>query len=189
MHQFDWRPGIGDPTIGGWVTVALYFLAVWATWKTAYSAVSSERKLWQIISTLFLALAINKQLDLQTALTELGRLVAFDQGWYKDRRTVQLWFIVGVALVCILFVVALLRWSWKAPIPTRLALVGTTAVLAFVVIRAASFHHIDRFIGSRVLGLKWNWILEMSGIATVIVASEWRRATQHPPDSSVVASR
>jgi hypothetical protein len=42
-------------------------------------------------------------------------------------------------------------------------------------IRAASFHHIDRFIGETILGLRWNWVLEMGGIGTVIVASEWRR--------------
>ena len=98
MHQFTWRPGIGDPTIGGWVTVVLYFSAVWSVWKTAHSAISSERQLWRAISILFIGLGINKQLDLQTAFTELGRMVAFDQGWYGERRTVQLWFIAGVAL-------------------------------------------------------------------------------------------
>jgi hypothetical protein len=188
MQQFDWRPGIGDPTIGGWLTVLLYFLAVWSIWKTAGVTVSGERKLWHAILILFVGLGINKQLDLQTALTELGRLVAFGFGWYEERRAVQLWFVIAVALVCILIAIALLRLSRNAPIPTRLALVGTTVVLAFVVIRAASFHHIDRFIGSHVLGLKWNWVLEMSGIATVIAASEWRRATWRPSDVAIDAS-
>src|SRR4051794_39608792 len=109
MHQFDWRPGIGDPTIGGWVTVLLYFLAVWSTWKTARSAsASTETKFWYVISILFIGLGINKQLDLQTALTELGRVVASQQGWYGERRTVQVWFIAGVALTCILIAVVLL---------------------------------------------------------------------------------
>ena len=27
VTHFNWTPGIGDPTIGGWVTVALYLLA------------------------------------------------------------------------------------------------------------------------------------------------------------------
>jgi len=44
-----------------------------------------------------------------------------------------------------------------------------------VLIRAASFHHIDRFIGDRILGLKWNWILEMGGISIVLLSSEWRQ--------------
>jgi len=182
MHQFTWRPGIGDPTIGGWVTVVLYFFAVWSTWKTAHSvAASSGGDLWRTISILFIALGVNKQLDLQTALTELGRMIASEQGWYGERQTVQMWFIIGVALTCIFITIILLIWARKSPAPTRLALVGMTTVLAFVLIRAASFHHIDKFIGARILGLKWNWVLEMTGIAMVIIASEWRRLTHHPP--------
>jgi hypothetical protein len=42
-------------------------------------------------------------------------------------------------------------------------------------IRAASFHHIDRFIGSTILGFRWNWLLEMGGITVVLLASWWRQ--------------
>jgi hypothetical protein len=176
MHQFNWSLGIGDPTIGGWVTCALYFLAVWSAWKTAkFVNTSKEGSLWRAISILFAALGINKQLDLQTALTELGRVVATEQGWYGERRAVQVWFIIGVALTCILIGIILLIWARKSPVPTWFALTGTMSVLAFVLIRAASFHHIDKFIGDRILGLRWNWVVEMTGIAMVIFASEWRR--------------
>jgi hypothetical protein len=67
---------------------------------------------------LFLALGINKQLDLQTALTELGRVLAYDQGWYEERQTVQVWFIVGVAITCITTAIILLIWARKSPAPT-----------------------------------------------------------------------
>ena len=139
---------------------------------------SREGQLWRAISILFAALGVNKQLDLQTALTEFGRMIAFDQGWYDERRIVQLWFIVGVALTCTFIAIISLIWARKSPAATWLALVGTTTVLAFVLIRAASFHHIDRFLGHRILGLNFNWVLEMTGIAMVIVASEWRRLVQ-----------
>jgi hypothetical protein len=181
MHEFNWSPGIGDPTIGGWVTVVLYFLAAVSTWKTANIVrvkerfVTSEKNMWRAISILFVALGINKQLDLQTALTEFGRVVADYQGWYNERQIVQVWFIISVAVACILIACVLLILARKSPAPTWLALVGTTTVLAFVLIRAASFHHIDRFIGETILGLRWNWVLEMGGISAVIVASEWRR--------------
>jgi len=124
---------------------------------------------------MFVGLGINKQLDLQTALTEFGRVLADNQGWYDKRQVVQLWFIIGVASACILMACILLVIARKSPAPTWLALIGTTTVLAFVLIRAASFHHIDRFIGGTILGLRWNWVLEMGGIITVIIASEWRR--------------
>lgn len=176
MSDFNWSPGIGDPTIGGWVTVLLYFVAVWSTWRTASNLYGvGEVGTWRAISLMFVALGINKQLDLQTAFTEIGRVVAFQEGWYGQRQIVQVWFIIGVAVVCSLIAICLLILARRSPAPTWLALLGTTIVLAFVLIRAASFHHIDRFIGDRILGLKWNWVLEMGGISIVIIASEWRR--------------
>jgi hypothetical protein len=104
-------------------------------------------------------------------------MIAFQQGWCGERQTVQVRFIIGVAVICALIAITLLFLARRAPAPTWLGLFGTTTVLAFVLIRAASFHHIDKFIGDRILGLKWNWVLEMGGIAIVIIASEWRGRT------------
>lgn len=178
MTHFNWTPKIGDPTIGGWITVVLYLLAAGSCWLSARELVladSNERRAWWAISALFLALGINKQLDLQTALTEAGRVLAHYQGWFEQRQFVQLAFIALVAIVCLIAAITLLLWTRSAPIPTLLALMGTTMVLGFVLIRAASFHHVDHFIGQRVLGLRWNWVLEMSGISLVLFASQWRQ--------------
>jgi hypothetical protein len=180
MTHFNWSPRIGDPTIGGWVTVALYLLAAVSCWISARELVlediaSNERRAWWAISALFLALGINKQLDLQSALTETGRVLAHYQGWFEQRQLVQLAFIALVAIICLIAAIALLLWTRSAPTPARLALIGTSMVLGFVLIRAASFHHVNQFIGQRILGLRWNWILEMSGISLVLFASQWRQ--------------
>jgi hypothetical protein len=180
MTHFNWSPRIGDPTIGGWVTVVLYLLAAVSCWISARELVlediaSNERRAWWAISALFLALGINKQLDLQSALTETGRVLAHYQGWFEQRQLVQLAFIALVAIICLIAAIALLLWTRSAPTPARLALIGTSMVLGFVLIRAASFHHVNQFIGQRILGLRWNWILEMSGISLVLFASQWRQ--------------
>ena len=181
MTHFNWSPGIGDPTIGGWVTVALYLLASGSCWISAQKLGlediprSNERRAWRAISVLFLALGINKQLDLQTALTEAGRVLAQYQGWYEQRQVVQLIFIALVAMTCLIAAITLLLWARNSLFPTRIALIATTMVLSFVLIRAASFHHVDRFIGQKLLGLRWNWILELSGISLVLLASQWRQ--------------
>ena len=186
LHHFNWTPGIGDPTIGGWITVALYSLAMISCWATARNSEIKEKQIWAAISILFLGLGINKQLDLQSALTEVGRMFALQQGWYGQRLSVQLVFIIFVAIVCACALVTLLIWARHAPFPTWIALLGTTLVIGFVLIRAASFHHIDRFIGSTMLGFRWNWILEMGGICVVLLASEWRRrATKVQQKASV----
>jgi hypothetical protein len=181
LHHFNWTPGIGDPTIGGWITVVLYFLAMVSCWATARNAQNRERWIWTVISILFLGLGINKQLDLQTALTEFGRVLAVKQGWYAQRQIVQFDFIIFVALGCVFFLVTLLIWTRRAPAPTWLALLGTTSVIGFVLIRAASFHHIDRFIGRTMFGFRWNWILEMGGIGVVLLASQWRKHSDKQP--------
>ena len=175
LYQFNWRPGIGDPTIGGWVTVLLYFLTVISCWKTARNSNLSDWKVWYAISVLLFALGINKQLDLQSALTEVGRVLAYQEGWYANRQTVQLYFIAAVAFVCGWGVIALIVGARRAPLPTWLALLGATFLIAFVLIRAASFHRIDRLITSSIFGFRWNWILEMGGIILVLVASRWRQ--------------
>ena len=58
MIHFNWKPGIGDPTIGGWVTVVLYLLAMISCWRTARSGIK-EQRIWTAISILFLGLGIN----------------------------------------------------------------------------------------------------------------------------------
>jgi uncharacterized membrane protein YqjE len=181
--EFNWRPGIGDPTIGGWVTVVLYVLACVSCWWTSHTLRSTpeageERNTWLAIATLFAFLGINKQLDLQTALTEMGRVLAYSEDWYAQRRQVQVAFIIGVAGLCLVTILLLLVWARRSPYQTWLALTGSCLVIGYVLIRAASFHHIDRFIDRRILGFKWNWVLEMSGIGIVLLASEWRRANR-----------
>ena len=93
---------------------------------------------------------------------------------------VQFWFIIGIGATCILVGLTLLMVSRRAPPITWVASVGVTLVLAFVVIRAASFHQFDRFIGTRVFGLKCNWILEIGGIAMVLITRETRRRMPTP---------
>ena len=106
-RDFNWGPGIGDPTIGGWVTVVLYLLACVSCWKTAGVVLrrdwngQSDSHVWRAISIAFFFLGINKQLDLQSAMTELGRTVAFAGGWYEQRQTVQVYFVIGVAAACV----------------------------------------------------------------------------------------
>lgn len=190
-HEFSWHPGIGDPTIGGWITVALYLLTSLSCCRTTVFVDRRDRTdvhVWLTISVVFLFLGINKQLDLQSAITEIGRMIALASGWYQSRRIVQIDFILGVAAVCLTTIPVVIYWARKFPIQTTVGLVGSTLVLSYVMIRAASFHHFDHFISSRYLGFKWNWILEITGIAVVLVASEWRRARVYQQSPKRIAN-
>jgi hypothetical protein len=136
--------------------------------------VQGENRTWWILTVAMLALGINKQLDLQTALTEIGRMMAHSEGWYEVRHTVQFAFIVVIGILA-LATIALLVWMVRrAPPPTRLAVAGCVVLAGFILIRASSFHHVDFLLSSRWAGMKVNWLLEMGGISILIGASQWR---------------
>lgn len=164
-----WSPGIGDPSWVGWFTVVLYFAVAVATLRLLrrHSFARHERWFWTVLALMLLGLGVNKQLDLQTAFTELGRIVAREQGWYEVRHRVQLWFMVGVAFISVGGAAAAVVVLRRVPPATKVSLVGVACLLSFVVVRASSFHHVDHFLGARALGLRWNWLLEIGGLLVI----------------------
>ena len=97
-----WELGIGDPTPIGWVTVFAYFaaavLCIFQSGrcrleeKMGHGVGPGERYSWMVLAVVLSLLGMNKQLDLQTAITQFGRDLAVDQGWYGQRRVAQRWF-------------------------------------------------------------------------------------------------
>src|SRR5262249_323578 len=112
------------PTVAGWLTVILYLVTSVSCWILAgeLGSANIERRAWRSISILFFFLGINKQLDLQTALTVAGRYLAYYQGWYGQRQLVQLAFIALIAVICLISAITLLIWVRHAPISTWFAL-------------------------------------------------------------------
>jgi hypothetical protein len=175
-----WTPKIGDPTPVGWLTVVCYFVAcvlavLVFTKKTASG--SPERRFWILFGVLLLGLGINKQLDLQTALTEAGRVFARAGGWYDARHRVQRRVIVLILACGLAFGVYLMALLRRAPLATLLSAFGGVVLFIFVAIRAVSFHHFDGIISSRILGAKMNWLLELGGLAIVSAGALWRIAS------------
>lgn len=167
-----WQPAIGDHSWQGWATVLVYlatavlaFLASRAAFPQATAR--QERAFWVLVLVLLTGLAINKQLDLQSALTAAGRCLAHAQGWYGQRRPVQMAFLAGLAVMAVIFLVmllSLLRGSWMR---NALPVLGLVFVCTFVLMRAVGFHHADRLLGLPVLGLRANTALEWAGPALI----------------------
>jgi hypothetical protein len=116
-------------------------------------------------------LGINKQLDLQSLFTEVGRQVARAQGWMDQRRIVQFWFIVAFGTTAMggFLSFAIIRRDLFRRF--MLAFTGLSFLLSFIVIRAAGFHHFDQMLGFRFFGAKMNWLLELTGIYAIVVAA------------------
>ncbi|MEM7741138.1 MAG: hypothetical protein AAF225_10095 [Pseudomonadota bacterium] len=178
--EIAWRPTIGDPTVTGWLAVCLY-AAVSSVALTLAAACRPpifqrpELRFWAFLALSFAALSVNKQLDLQSLMTELGRLLAKEHGWYNTRRYVQGAFIVGVGASALLGLLTVVALSLRAPWPNRIAQLGTALVIAFVAIRASSFHGMDLFISYEPIPhLRMNAVLELGGITLVLLGSVWR---------------
>jgi len=175
----SWSPGIGDPTVMGWVTVVAYLLCalmagrVLATVSFPAQTARREQLFWGVLMFLMTALAINKQLDLQSFLTAIGRCDAKAQGWYGERRLIQREFVF-LLLGLILLSGAVLFYVMRRTLSrTGLPLLGLVFVAGFVLVRAVSFHHVDDLINTRALGLRLNWVLELGGLVLIFWGA-WR---------------
>jgi hypothetical protein len=87
---------------------------------------------WSLFSLVLWLLAVNKQLDFQTAFTELGLLLAREQGWYSNRAHFQKTFIAGLCgtgVSCIVALMAVLRGLGAA---VKVAALGMCFIGVFV---------------------------------------------------------
>lgn len=166
----DWSPGIGDPSIAGWLTVAAYLLATVLCYRCAQVDWRNGHT-WAGLGIFELLLGINKQLDLQVLVTEVGRYLAKQEAWYAERREVQEIFIAAMAVLFVFLIAAIHIRARSRPWPVRVALAGASIELVFVCIRASSFHHVDAFLGEHWLGTVANVYLENFGILVVAVGA------------------
>lgn len=193
-----WSAGIGDASWAGWLTVAAYALVACLAWlayrscrseahrveRTHPHEAENERLLaafWLLTCITLTALAINKQLDLQSLFTQVLRDAAHEQGWYDDRRRYQFAFVVAIAWAAVLGVGAI-AWVLRRVLDrVWVAVLGLAWMTSFVVMRAASFHHVETFL--RSITHAGNVAFELSGIAMVAAgagrALRSRRGDRH----------
>ena len=177
----QWSPGLGDNHPMGWLTVVVYLAAAFAAAAAARSMpgpdprTRRERVFWWGAAAILLVLGVNKQLDLQSLMTMIARCHAQLSGWYDVRRVVQeafIYLIAAGAVVALGLMALLLRGILGRIWP---GLVGLGFVCLFVVVRAASFHHVDVLLGSTAAGIKLNWLLELPGPTLVALVALRRR--------------
>jgi len=215
-----WHPGIGDPSVVGWLTVVAYVVAALLALRAARlhragshrddpprdrahaaepgqahnlqalveQARHSSRpvtfthqewllvRFWALVFVVMLALGLNKQLDLQTFFTEVLRDLSHAQGWWEARRPFQVAFI-GLIALCgggVTIVLALVMRQVLHRVVG--ALFGLGALVTFVIVRAASFHHVDVLLGRGRVRL--NWVLELGGIALIVISALRQTSTE-----------
>ncbi len=71
--------------------------------------------------------------------------------------------LLAISLAMLLFIYymkVVLKENW-------LAVTGLCLLLVFVIVRATSFHHMNVLIDTYILGIRVNWVLELSGILCI----------------------
>ena len=179
VRDGSWYWGLGDPDAGAILVTFLYFITGSLCFFVARRLhleesafhTKSEVFFWIALGTLLILLGINKQADLQSLITLYGRDLFKYFGLYKVRRTFQIAFIAIVALIgsiVVALALSLVRyWNWCC----KIAVMGLGFQSAFVVIRAASFHQVDQWLGIRLLDMKMNLILESIGLVLILLSA------------------
>ena len=163
-----------DPSGFAWFIVAAYFAGALAAFAASRSG--NDARFWLGVSLLLLLLGLNKELDLQSLLTEVGRNLTKAIGIYEQRRLLQGLFLLLLAGAAAFAVLRLTRMLRRSSAPTRAAAVGIAILLAFILLRAASFHHIDDWVTVDVRGLRGGWWLELAGIVVITLSALAYRA-------------
>lgn len=184
VYRNRWGVGFHDPSWIGWLSVAGYgaaaVLAGHAARAAGRAAIGFDRNFWLAVCFAMTFLALNKQLDLQVLITDLGREWAVRNGLYQQRRVFQTAFMAAVSLGAL--VGGLLLWfaTRGRSASLRLAFAGLALCSSYIVVRAASFHHTDVLLRSTIGGGRWNWAIEWAGFTLTALAA-WRYNPGEPP--------
>lgn len=166
-----WSPQIGDPDLAGWLVTLAYLgaaLLAFLVWRRA-NVGRRERLFWLMILGLILFLGLNKQLDLQSALTATGRCIAKFQGWYAERRAFQRHFIEAL-FAGALAVMALGLWMMRRHMRRNSpAMIGLAILAAYVAERAGGFTHLDALVSQKALSATGNFLFEISGLLLIML--------------------
>ena len=171
----DWQSSIRQADAADWVTVAAYLVAALLAARAAGQARLRQQgrdgAFWRITAMLLVLLGINELLDLQTLLTSAGRAHAKANGWYGEHRKVQHLFVVALGIAAVLAGSVMLWLTRRTHAALRLALAGLAFIGVFILLRAASIHHLDELLGGGPPSFRWGSVQEMTGILMVAAAA------------------
>jgi hypothetical protein len=172
-----WRPGIGDPSFGGWATVVGYLVAaglcLWAGRRERAIGLPPRGRVWFLLAAGGAALAVNKQLDFQVLFGQEAKRVAQWLEVAQHQKLLQAWFIGGLAGVAVLLLIALMWWTRKHWSRYCVSLVGMVFLSGFVLVRGSSFHDVEWFFGQSVAGWGINRLMQWAGILLIAGGAGW----------------
>ncbi len=164
-----WTLKVGDPDFLGWLTCFLYFCTGICSLIAYKKSRHTNNLLWLIIGTLFLLLSINKQLDLHRLITEFGRNLAHKQGWYQYKHEIELIFMMSLLSLYLCLLALIYKKLSNFNKHQLAAVLGVSCTILYALLKVFSFHHLDYWLTFTFDFLNFLWILEIGGIAIVLI--------------------
>jgi len=176
-----WLARSGDACLSSLINTLLYAVSIAAAayhWKMLqrFKKPAAEQGFWLLVIFILSIFGINKQLDFQVLLVEIGRPIAMKYGWYELRRFVQSVFafaLTGIAGLFAVMMIFLIRRHWRNNI---LALLGLLILCFYGIMEAISLSHVGC---SLQLYEKWSFrltdVIEMAGILLMLANTLIRR--------------
>jgi hypothetical protein len=151
MQGREWHFQANDDTRGGWLAFCIYLGLILLCWRNVAlryrGAGRPDRALslrfWVILSACVTALGINKQLDFQILLTQIGKQVAATVGVLNYWSQLRVIFAVGVAITGVAVAIHVWKLAGYATRTERVVLIATATLIGFVVLRTLSIGHLD----------------------------------------------
>jgi hypothetical protein len=142
----------------------------------------TERRFTVAMTGIMFLLGLIKHFNLLSAVTELGRILAQQEGWLESRRLPQLALMIFVAAAFVFFFVRAARSKALARLWRDRAaeLVCLTYLCLFVLLRAISLHQYGVLLSREILGVRVNWIAELAGVYALAVVLLVRMFNRKP---------
>ena len=160
------------------VGTALWFLAGAYVFVSVASLVASrtggrrrEGSLWMVMSAALMLLGAAKLLQLQGRITDWLRTSAKQHHLYGERAVAQ--YLLVLILLAAISIFARPLWHWLRNMNRSVTTAAITmaALLAFILVRAASIHALDPAMTFQVAGLRSGWWVELTGLLLIAAAA------------------
>ena len=175
---------IGNTTPGGTVAIVLYlsgFLMclramIIVRARMDYFSFSCEYPVfWLIAAWCLLLLGFTREINLHTFFTRFVRILAQEEGWYLERRTLQAGVLIAVCGMGLGVLGVAVWFLHGARWPYLLAFGGILFLIGYAVARLVSFHYVDVLLAQEFGGITLNHFVEL-GATLCVIAAAWRAA-------------
>lgn len=166
-----WSGFWGDPLFSGTVMMVTYAIAALMALRAARGLGGMERGAWVLAAVLMGFQVANTPLDLHGLVWATGRCLSHIQGWHAERHAYQRELLLLVAAgFCVIALTALLVLR-RDLLSNGLLILGLGLSLGMTVVKGVNYHHLEALYQSAVGPLRVPDLIELSGIACVLLAA------------------